>query len=655
MPRSSLSLIVLGIAAVPATAQDWVRLHPLTSPPGLGGHAMAYDVANDRTVLFGGATTGNVRQNFTWLFDGFDWTQATPAVSPPARAGHPLAYDLVRNRIVLFGGIGAAGVLNDTWEWDGSNWAQMTPATNPPARLSHPLVYHPGRGTCVMHGGNGVGAGTLTDTWEWNGVDWAQIPTANYPLPLRYAADMAYDPVGNGIVLFSGYPGGPADTWYFDNVNWNQLTTAHVPPGRWDHTLATDPRRNRVVLFGGTAAAAADTWEFDGTDWNQMAPATLPPGRNDDYMAYDLARGRVMMFGGGLNADTWSYATPSQPGLATAIPYGAGCLDEASASIYETFPANTFDLSNTTLQLLPATNGYVVLMLPGAPQWYTPTSPSLGLGDDVLSGPLPLGFTLNYPGGSTNDVYVSSNGFVLGQPGGANQCCTGSPALLLAGLPRWSAVWCDLNPGAGGSTHFDIDPGTFAAIVTFQNVPEYGQATTQTFQIAFFPSGIVELRFQTCGVAAHTALAGWSPGGNSRDPGPTDLSAITAPVITSPDKTALWLEAGRRPVTGSTVALRAGMVPPTAALAALIYGLTELNPGFDLTVFGMPGCLQFTSLDVQQLLVPAGGLATSNFTVPANPAFAGVAIKAQAAVLVPGYNAAGAIVSNGMRLRIDVQ
>ncbi len=647
---------ILVTLITPLAAQDWVRLHPRTSPPGLGGHAMAYDIANDNTVLFGGATTGNVRQNATWLFDGFDWTQATPATSPPARAGHPLAYDLGRSRVVLFGGIGVGGVLNDTWEWDGTNWQQMTSATNPPARLSHPLVYHPGRGTCVLHGGNGLGAGTLTDTWEWNGIAWQQITTANYPLPLRYATDMAYDPVGNGIVLFSGYPGGPADTWYFDGVNWNQLTPANVPPGRWDHTLATDPRRNRVVLFGGTAAANADTWEFDGANWIQMAPATLPPGRYDDYMTYDLARGRVMMFGGDLNDDTWAYATPSQPGFATSTPFGAGCIDSASASIYETFGPGTFDLSNTTVQLLPVGTGYAVLVQPGTPQWFTPTSPSLGLGDDVLSGAQPLGFTLNYPGGSTSNVYISSNGFVLGQPGGANQCCTGSPSLLLAGLPRWSTVWCDLNPGAGGSTHFDIDPGTLAAIVTFQNVPEYGQAaSTQTFQIAFQPSGIVELRFQTCGVVSHTALTGWSPGNNSRDPGPTDISAITAPVITSPDSVALWLEAGLRPVIGNNVALRTGPIPQSAVLAAMVFGLTEFNPGFDLTVFGMPGCLQYASLDVPQLLVPSGGIAATNFVVPANPAFAGVAVKAQGAALVPGVNAAGAIVSNGMRLTIDVQ
>ena len=132
----ALALCSTVLVAVPATAQDWLELLPTTTPPAVTGHAMAYDAAADRTVLFGGSLAGNVRINDTWLFDGKDWAQAAPAVSPPARAGHPLAYDISRGRVVLFGGIGVGGVLSDTWEWDGTTWTAATPATVPPARLS---------------------------------------------------------------------------------------------------------------------------------------------------------------------------------------------------------------------------------------------------------------------------------------------------------------------------------------------------------------------------------------------------------------------------------------------------------------------------------------------------------------------------------------
>lgn len=637
------------VFVAPAVAQDWQQIVTPTSPPGVGGHATAYDAARDRLVLFGGATaTGRV--NTTWLFDGITWSQATPASSPPARAGHPMAYDLGRQRVVLFGGVGVGGALNDTWEWDGVNWQQMTPATVPPGRLSHPLVYHPGRGTCVMHGGNSL-AGTLTDTWEWNGVDWVQIPTANHPLPLRYAADMAYDAVGNGLVLFSGYPGALPDTWYFDGVNWTQRTTVNAPPGRWDHTLATDPIRGRIVLFGGSNTA--DTWEFDGVDWLQRTPATLPPGRYDDYMAYDLRRGQVVMFGGDNRNDTWVYQTPAQPGFATAIAYGEGCIDAASASLYELFAPNTFDMANLTLQFLPTGNGYAVL--PTAPQWFTPTSANLGLGDDTVSAPLPLGFAFPYPGGSTTDVQMSSNGFVRLVAGGNSECCAGNVQLFLDGLPRFSGSWCDLNPAAGGSTHFDVDPANGAAYVTWLGVPEYGLGSTQTFQVAFFASGMVELRFGNCAPLTRQVLTGWTPGGGAKDPGSTDLSALAGVIVTSPDKDALWHRGDSRPVVGGTATLLTGGMPAGTLLGANVFGFTEFLPGIDLTALGMAGCHQYTSVDASQFLLPSGGLATVQLAVPNNPAFAGVVLRSQGLALVPGYTAAGAITSNGVRLTIDVQ
>lgn len=658
--------LTAGVAAAalfttPLSAQpDWKKLHPPTTPPAITGHGMAYDIANDVTVLFGGSVGGSARIDETWLFDGSDWTQATPATSPPPRAGHPLAYDVIRSRVVLFGGIGVGtGALQDTWEWNGTDWTQMSPVTVPPRRLSHPLVYHPARGTCVMHGGNGL-PGTLTDTWEWDGVDWTQIVTANAPSPLRFAADMAFDPVGGGLVLFGGYNNAvaQADTWYLDNatVDWTLLPTATTPPGRWDHTMTTDPIRNRIVMFDGGSGATADTWEFDGNDWNAMSPAHAPEDREDQYAIYDLVRGQVMIYGGSLRNDTWVYKTPPQPGFAAAIPYGEGCIDEASASVYETFPPGTVDLSNSTLQFIPTTNfeGYAVLYQAGAPQWFTPTSGNLGLLDEQVSAAQPLGFTLSYPGGSTNDVYISSNGFVLGQPGGTPQCCNGTAAGLINGLPRWSALWNDLNPAAGGTVHFDIDPVTQDAIVTFDQVPEFGQATTNTFQVVFTTAGNVEMRFQACQINTGTTLTGWSPGGGVGDPGAVDLSAITAPVITSPDKIALRHCSDLRPVTGNAVALRTEPIPASLQFVVTVFGLIESTNGIDLTAIGAPGCFQYVSTDAVLFTPPAAGAATAVLNVPNDPNLAGVEIKTQGAMLAPGYNALGVVTSNAVRLTIDV-
>lgn len=655
MPRPAhvLSVLTVTLTAGTSAAQDWFELFPTNSPPGLTGHGMAYDAGNDMTVLFGGAQAGNVRVDDTWLFDGTTWTQAAPAVSPPARAGHPLAYDAARGRVVLFGGIGVGGALSDTWEWDGSTWIAATPATVPPGRLSHPLVWHPLRGTCVMHGGNGLGAGTLTDTWEWNGTDWTQIVTANWPLPLRFAADMAYDPIGGGLVLFSGYPGATSDTWYFDNVDWAQRTTLNSPTGRWDHTMATDAVRSRIVLFGGTLTA--DTWEFDGTDWTQRSPATLPAARYDDYLVYDTVRGQTMMFGGDYRSDTWAYKTPPEPGFAQSIPFGEGCVDEASASVYENFTPATFDLNNTWVQLVPTGNGYTVLPLPGPTPWFTPTSAALAMTDETVVM-RPLGFTLNFPGGSITDIYISSNGFVRSDnDDGSAQWFDGDPARMFSGqAARWCPYWSDLNPALGGSVHFDIDPTSNAAVVTFLNVPEYNAvAATQSFQVVFDPNGTVQYRYQNAASVNQPTLVGWTPGFGSIDPGSIDLSTVGS-VTTSPDKVAILQRADRRPVIGGSVDLATFPIPSSAILVATVFGLNELNPPVDLTSFGMPGCFQYTSNDAVQLNVPVGGVAAGSLAVVNNPALAGVEIKSQGAALVPGYNALGAITSNAVRHTVDV-
>lgn len=41
----------------------------------------------------------------TWKGDGRDWTQRSPTNGPSGRSGHAMAYDVARRRMVLFGGL----------------------------------------------------------------------------------------------------------------------------------------------------------------------------------------------------------------------------------------------------------------------------------------------------------------------------------------------------------------------------------------------------------------------------------------------------------------------------------------------------------------------------------------------------------------------
>ena len=138
--------------AAAASAPTWL-LTLTPSPIARFEHAMAYDSARDRVVVFGGYYHFYPVVGDTWEWDGSAWVERKPSTSPSARAGHAMAYDSARGRVVLFGGLSSSSeALADTWEWDGNTWIQRMPATSPPARHGHAMVYDSARGRLVLFG-----------------------------------------------------------------------------------------------------------------------------------------------------------------------------------------------------------------------------------------------------------------------------------------------------------------------------------------------------------------------------------------------------------------------------------------------------------------------------------------------------------------------
>src|SRR5688572_32439752 len=169
LPFSTVVAVVLTDAApAPAQRPAWASLR--TAPGARTRHALAFDGARGRAVLFGGWQTGIGNLGDTWEWDGVAWIRRTPANAPPARAGHAMAFDPARGVTVLFGG-GAVGLLDDTWEWDGDDWRHVVVA-NPPPPLEQPALAwhgggHPG---ILMHGGR-TAFGPIGDTWRFDGTD----------------------------------------------------------------------------------------------------------------------------------------------------------------------------------------------------------------------------------------------------------------------------------------------------------------------------------------------------------------------------------------------------------------------------------------------------------------------------------------------------
>ncbi|MCA8975634.1 MAG: hypothetical protein KDC98_13010 [Planctomycetes bacterium] len=100
----------------------------------------------------------------TWDYDGVNWSLLAPTTNPSARSDHAMVYDSARGRIVLFGGLDASfSYLADTWEYDGVNWVLRTPAISPPARAYHAMAYDSVRGQVVLFGGGSNVVGPLSE------------------------------------------------------------------------------------------------------------------------------------------------------------------------------------------------------------------------------------------------------------------------------------------------------------------------------------------------------------------------------------------------------------------------------------------------------------------------------------------------------------
>ncbi len=236
-------------------------------PPARFGHAMAYDAARKRVVLFAGRGPDFAEFSDTWEWDGSMWHEMEPAGEvPKARAGHAMAYDGARGRVVLFGGQwGIARELDDLWEWDGHAWHRMElTGSTPSARSGHAMAYDAAAGFVVLFGG--FGGKNLDDTWTWDGQTWQREETGGRAPAARYGHAMAYDGARERTVLFGGFVKGGRgdDTWEWNGMTWSPLELAdEVPLAREEHAMCYDGARGQVVLFGGyDGAHLDDTWHM---------------------------------------------------------------------------------------------------------------------------------------------------------------------------------------------------------------------------------------------------------------------------------------------------------------------------------------------------------------------------------------------------------
>ena len=98
--------------------EQWEEIPIIDGPTPRRNHTMAHDSVRGRVLLFGGS--GLVNGTFTrfdemWEWNGDRW-ELDNAPGPAGRDNHAMAYDSARGRAVLFGGT-APITVDETWEF----------------------------------------------------------------------------------------------------------------------------------------------------------------------------------------------------------------------------------------------------------------------------------------------------------------------------------------------------------------------------------------------------------------------------------------------------------------------------------------------------------------------------------------------------------
>ena len=332
-----------------------------------------------------------------------------------------------------------------------------------------------------------------------------------------------------------------------------------------------------------------------------------------------------------------SLAAQTPGGFTTS---GSGCPEPTTDTgpvLYGTLPAGTWHLAHTNLRFL--SSGTDWSLEPGG-SFLEPSdtaTPMPGFDDQIL-GPFALGFAFPYPGGagSTTSIEVNANGRIYLEAG-TNPWSGGWNANMirpdfLSATPSLCPLGVDLNLGSGGLLWFEerTVAAEQVAIVTFDDVPEYPDRGSNTFQCQLWESG--EVVFSYRGIndtnSLQEALVGVSAGGGAPDPG---ASSLDVP---------LFLTLTGRPLIGETFRLGVGAVPATATSGVMSLAMAAHTTPVPIT--GAPaGCnllIDQIYLDEQLTLFPPTGEVP--VTWPYNPAAVGLSVECQAFVIDPAQGTA---------------
>lgn len=333
----------------------------------------------------------------------------------------------------------------------------------------------------------------------------------------------------------------------------------------------------------------------------------------------------------------WSYVLLGPTtNCASTVDYGTGCGGGGVDSIYEAYTSASFDLATVSITWLRTPLGYQVVNLPSAfvPPTIAAQSVAAGQLDGeqtfTLSAPMPI------PGGTTTAINITTKGQVAlsGLPGVLD--FTPSVTELLDWPVTAFHCWHDFDQTAVGSGSILFEEAGGFAYATWNAVSSFSSLTgTNTLQWQFnLATGDATLVVSAAsGIAdpanADDTVVGYSIGGVSADPGSTDLGSIPGVVAIADTVNPLALTTNGAPAVGSaTFGYEVSNVPGLLPVSFLFFGSVALNPGIPLDAIGMTGCTAWTNGNLGSVSMPVvGGLSTFTLAIPASPGLVGTAFS----------------------------
>jgi len=252
---------------------NWTNLTALQSYSEVGGtltcrgyNKMVYNSSAQRVVMYGG-WDGDTFYDETWTYDASTntWTKMNPTFvggTKYPRWTYDIAYDSANDKTILFGGLVYTGTFEhskETWSYDYTNdvWTNLTAADGYGEvggslikRNAMAMTYDSNSERVIMTCGKDADYNKLNDTWAYNSIEnkWYKVSPTDIggSFPLTSGHCMVYDSTAGRAILFGGMGNSNNDF----NDTWTLNTNDPTAIVTW----ITDEPADSVVNYGTTTA-----------------------------------------------------------------------------------------------------------------------------------------------------------------------------------------------------------------------------------------------------------------------------------------------------------------------------------------------------------------------------------------------------------------